>query len=396
MPTPTLVFNPATQISTAVNFTVLDAAATVTDGGNVLNAIQILLGAGLGTLGISSGGLLTTSGTIGLINYQYDAGRKLLTLRDNTGGQTALGADFTTALRLVGYDRGAGGENATQTISTSIGNPVYSSITGHYYEFINGTIDWPSSNTAANAKTFLGLTGYLATVTSAAETTFLSTFFSSNGWSGGTSAGTAAGTTGSNRIWKWSAGPESGVTFWTGSAVAGQYANWNSGEPNNGGQPASTTNLEPYLVLLGGSFSWADASGTTSGYYTEYSTVSGTGADGLAGTRQSATFTVVSPFPAILQTITPIQVAQLNGVVTSTIGVTAGNVTVGASNATHIQVTIDLGTNNAGKRRQPQGLRVINGSERELISSRTRVGEAYNFVFLKTVDGSNSVILLLN
>ena len=234
MPTPTLVFSPATQISTAVNFTVLDSAATVTDGGNALNAIQILLGAGLGTLGVSSGGLLTTTGTIGLINYQYDSGRKLLTLRDNTGGQTALGADFTAVLRLVGYDRGAGGENATQTISTSIGNPVYSSITGHYYEFINGTIDWPSSNTAANAKTFLGLTGYLATVTSAAETTFLSTFFSSNGWSGGTSAGTP----GNARIWKWSAGPEANVTFWngntTGSVPAGQYANWSSGEPNNG------------------------------------------------------------------------------------------------------------------------------------------------------------------
>ena len=163
------------------------------------------------------------------------------------------------------------------------------------------------------------------------------------------------------------------------------------------GQEASVTNIEPYSLFLGGnSFKWADASGTNSGYYTEYSTVSGTGADGLAGTRQTSTFTVVSPFPAILQTITPIQVALLNGVVTSTIGVTAGNVTVGASNATHIQVTIDLGTNNAGKRRQPQGLRVINGSERELVATRTRVGEVYNFVFLKTVDGSNSVILLLN
>ena len=72
-------------------------------------------------------------------------------------------------------------------------------------------------------------------------------------------------------------------------------------------------------------------------------------------------------------------------------------VAIGASNGTHIQVSINLGTNNSGKRRQPQGFRLVGGTERVLISTPTRVGEVYNFVFLKTsVEGSTSVNLVLN
>ena len=397
MPTPTLTFNPVTSVSTASNFTVLDPAAIVTDGGNSLNAIQLLLGAGGGSLGISSAGVLSTTGTIGLINYQYDSSKKLLTLRDNTAGQTALGTDFTTALRLVAYDRGTSLENATQALSVSLGSPVYSTGNGHYYEFISASIDWPTANTAANAKTFLGLTGYLATITSSAETDFLTPLFSINGWGGGTSAGTP----GNARIWKWSAGPEVGVNFWngntTGTAPAGQYSNWLGGEPNNGGQESSVTNLEPSMLLSGNFyFKWADTAGTSPGYYVEYSTATGTGVDGLAGTRQLSTFTIVSPFPSILQIITPIEVSVVSGSVTSATGVPIGNVTIGASNGTHIQVSINLGTNNSGKRRQAQGFRIVGGSERELIATRTRVGEVYTYVFLKTVDGSSSVNLILN
>ena len=373
MPTPTLTFNPVTSFSTASNFTVLDPAAIVTDGGNSLNAIQLLLGAGSGSLGISSAGVLSTTGTIGLINYQYNSSKKLLTLRDNTAGQTALGADFTTALKLVAYYRGGALENETQTLSVSLGSPVYSTGNGHYYEFVTAWIDWPTANTAANARTFLGLTGYLATITSSAETMFLTPLFSSYGWGGGTSAGTP----GNARIWTWSAGPEAGVNFWngniTGTAPAGQYSNWFPGEPNNGGQESSVTNIEPYMVLVWGShFEWNDTAGKFPGYYVEYSTATGTGVDGLAGTRHLSTFTIVAPTPSSIQIITPIEVVVVNGVVINAIGVSLGNVTIGASNGTHVQVSIDLGTNNSGKRRQSQGFRLVGGTERRAAHEERR------------------------
>lgn len=81
---------------------------------------------------------------------------------------------------------------------------------------------------------------------------------------------------------------------------------------------------------------------------------------------------------------------------TNAIGVAASNVTVGPSNDTHLQVAIDLGTATNGKRREFQGLRIVSGFEKELIVNQTRVGEVYMFVFLKTVEGSSSVTLLLN
>lgn len=92
----------------------------------------------------------------------------------------------------------------------------------------------------------------------------------------------------------------------------------------------------------------------------------------------------------------PIEVTIVNGAITNAVGVLMSAVTIDASNVTHTQVTINLGTTTNGKRRKTQGFRLINGVERDLVRTDTRVGEAYTFVFLKTVDGSSSVNLLLN
>lgn len=94
---------------------------------------------------------------------------------------------------------------------------------------------------------------------------------------------------------------------------------------------------------------------------------------------------------------TPVQVSIVNGLITNILGIPPSSVTIGPSNATHIQVFIDLGTNTPGKRRRSQGFRLMsNGIERPLIATERRVGEIYSFVFLKTSDESNSVNLVLN
>jgi len=94
----------------------------------------------------------------------------------------------------------------------------------------------------------------------------------------------------------------------------------------------------------------------------------------------------------------PIEVNIINGVITSAIGVLIANVTIDASNGIHSQITIDLGTTTIGKRRKMQGFRVMsNGSERPLfLLSENRNGEAYSVVYMKTVDSSSTVNLILN
>ena len=394
MPTPTLTFNPNTTISVGSTFTMLDSAAIVNDGGNTLGAIRITLGLGAGSLGVVVGGALTTTGTIGTVAYLYEPAKRLLSLTS----ATATGADFTQVLKLVGYGRGAGSIGDIQSICVNLGVPIYSIENGHYYELIAAALTWDNAKIAASARTFFGLTGYLATVTSQIETTFLLDRFNSNGLAGGSSFATVAGTTGANRIWKWETGPETGQTFWNGAAIAGKYAKWAPGEPTNGGQPSSTQNFAPYLLITTYEGYWYEASASNSSpYFVEYSTAAGTGNDGLSGTRSMSEISIVSAaIAALIQSTTAVEVSLFNGVVTNSIGVPLSSVTVGATNATHLQVSIDLGTSNAGKRRQARGFRVISGSERELTATRTQIGEVYNFVFLKTVDGSSSVNLLLN
>ncbi|NRF66022.1 PEP-CTERM sorting domain-containing protein [Aquincola sp. S2] len=90
---------------------------------------------------------------------------------------------------------------------------------GHFYEFIPGQFTWQQAFDAAQATSFNGQQGYLATVTSGAENGFLSTSISREiGWLGGSDDGAEGN-------WTWRDGPEAGQAF--------TYTNWNPGEPND-------------------------------------------------------------------------------------------------------------------------------------------------------------------
>ena len=135
---------------------------------------------------------------------------------------------------------------------------------GHYYRSVATTLDWASAKAAAEnaGSNLLGLNGYLTNVTSAAEKDFIFANISATTlWSGGYYNGTN---------WIWEGGPEAGTAFWSGinlgTAIAGQYANWGTGEPNgtqdrvvvnwtssNGVWDNQTnTTQNPYLVEFGG------------------------------------------------------------------------------------------------------------------------------------------------
>ena len=97
------------------------------------------------------------------------------------------------------------------------------------YLYVGGFFD----RAAAEANAALA-GGYLATVTSAEEQQFLFNLMASSvqntgGWLGGSDAA-------SEGSWIWTGGAEAGTVFWEGlsdgSAPAGQYENWATGEPN--------------------------------------------------------------------------------------------------------------------------------------------------------------------
>ena len=59
-------------------------------------------------------------------------------------------------------------------MSNAIAAPVYYSGTGHYYEAIRpGPMTWDQAKTAAESRSYLGVQGHLATITSQGENDFI-------------------------------------------------------------------------------------------------------------------------------------------------------------------------------------------------------------------------------
>ena len=110
---------------------------------------------------------------------------------------------------------------------------------GHYYDFITGSFTWEEALADAATRSHLGLTGYLATVTSVEENQVLISVNSSQqAWLSGSDNG-------SEGNWTWRAGPEAGQAVvhpngfnWADNAWGGQHflltnfngvGNWDDG-----------------------------------------------------------------------------------------------------------------------------------------------------------------------
>ncbi|NDA10497.1 MAG: C-type lectin domain-containing protein, partial [Verrucomicrobia bacterium] len=117
------------------------------------------------------------------------------------------------------------------------------------YEFHSWTTGFNNARTTALASQIHGESGYLANVTTAGENAFVLSMISTSSWLGASDIAVEG-------EWRWMDGPEAGENFWngssTGSAPAGQYANWNSGEPNN------DQGVEDAMQIKTGSGKWND------------------------------------------------------------------------------------------------------------------------------------------
>jgi hypothetical protein len=243
--TNSFIGRPAAQI--APNLEIVDS-----DGGNLPGARVLIDNYTSGeTLGIS--GQSGTNGNIAgtSINWRFDAAEGVLVF---TG--EASNAAYQNALRLVTYSTTSTTPSTTpRTVQFSLGNLLSNPENGNFYEFVrfnNGdNITWTNSRSAASNRNYLGLTGYLATITSAREQTFIATRVDGNGWIGASDATIADD-------WRWVTGPEgrandnAGTPFWSGrirsqggTEVNNSYANWQTNEPNNVG------NNESYGHIIG-------------------------------------------------------------------------------------------------------------------------------------------------
>jgi len=131
----------------------------------------------------------------------------------------ATAQDLSGSFILTGSDRAAV-VGMRYNDPDSEGLPFFN---GHFYKLVTTAMDWLSAKTYAEARTYLGVSGHLATITSLEESLFITNTFgtSINGaWIGGYQP-------------EGSVEPAGGWSWVTGEPFI--FTNWGSGEPNNAG-----------------------------------------------------------------------------------------------------------------------------------------------------------------
>lgn len=161
-----------------------------------------------------------------------DAGND--TISGDAGNDTLLGAAGADTLNGgTGDDILFGHALDSIAIATLLrNNPTvsYNKGTGNFYQLVAGPADFATA--LAAAPVISGVAGHLVTITSAAENTFVQNLAAgATIWLGG-------GDTATEGAWVWSAGPESGLQFWSGTAGGSAqnnfYTNWLAGQPSAG------------------------------------------------------------------------------------------------------------------------------------------------------------------
>ncbi len=271
-------------------------------------------------------------------------------------------------LRGVGFTLASQTQTVQITVTTEViaQDTFYYDVTGHYYQFVPDTAStWIQAYDAARVKAYMGRTGYLATVTSLGEDTFVNSLSGKTGWLGGTiltNTGTSAGSLYYNGFnnnsvvstgWYWACGPEKGTTFYNINSVYpnqndttfinqqdslnSTYYNWTrspSGEPNNRTGSTlffdsfyetclSTLENAPNTGKHGTAFTWNDIrynfvgsdSWHANGYFVEY----GDQPIGDSGSA-SSTFAIGSG------TLEQPHTATVNTYVNGALGAAPGNV----------------------------------------------------------------------
>jgi hypothetical protein len=194
--------------------------------------------------------ITTTTGLTFTTGYNSWANQTRLSF---TGTQ----ANINNALASLKVNTSATLGNVQISVSTTV-NPTgyfYNPINGHFYRPIAAGATYDNAKALSAGQTFKGQTGYLVTITSANEESFIITNVpQTNIWFALTDRVQEG-------FWRIDAGPENGTLIKTQNGqtagnIVGQYNNWCGGEPNNAGD-------EDFAVTKwGGGSCWNDLPGT--------------------------------------------------------------------------------------------------------------------------------------
>lgn len=134
---------------------------------------------------------------------------------------------------------------------------------GHFYEVVSAALSWTQARDAAQARTFNGLQGYLATVTSSSENSFIVSLGNTDSkFLGGFQDTTAPDFSEPEGGWRWITGE------------AWNFTSWAPPEPNN------STGMDNFLHYSQGAGNWNDVDDSylSDGYIVEYGSISTTAA----------------------------------------------------------------------------------------------------------------------
>jgi hypothetical protein len=182
---------------------------------------------------------------------------------------TGTMVNINNALASLKINTGATAGNVQISVSATL-NPTgfyYNPINGHFYKPVTTGASYTAARAASLLTTFKGQTGYLVTITSADENSFIFVNVpQANIWFAATDEVT-------DGRWVIDAGPEKGTVMKTSNGqtagnITGVYNNWAGGEPNG------YNHSEDYAVTnWGGASTWNDLSNNYSNpYIIEYGT----------------------------------------------------------------------------------------------------------------------------
>ncbi|HEY1045608.1 MAG TPA: T9SS type A sorting domain-containing protein [Bacteroidia bacterium] len=255
--------------------TVVDPNLVVTANGNVSGFIVSI------TDSYTSGDVLAYTGTLpsGVTAATFNTSTKSLVFSGTTSA-----ANWQTLLRTVTIQTTSATCNPeTRKVTFSAANKYYNPVNGHYYEYYSTTGSWTAAIAAASSKSYFGRQCYMATLSSAAENSFVVNLIGMNTWIGCTDnyaqINAALGYTAfanqaaADGNFYWITGPERGTKINSKNAwgsggitpVSGVYNNWTSGEPNDWpGTSSSTPGEEDYGHMYTSSGQWNDFANTQS------------------------------------------------------------------------------------------------------------------------------------
>ncbi len=253
------VYCPETEINIATNVNIIDSDDTGTE------AMYIQISSGYQ----NGEDTLTLTGTHPNITTVWNPTTGKLELNSTSGGEV-LYTDFIVAIEAVVFNTTNTNTTGDRDFSITVGDANYLPSTDHYYEYVSDVgITWSDAKIAAETRTYFGLQGYLATLETAEEAQLSGEQAEGAGWIGGSDEETEG-------VWKWVTGPNPGTVFWNGlsNGSTPNYANWNTGEPNQSGEEDYAHITDPSIGILGAWNDLPNAGGTglytPQGYLVEY------------------------------------------------------------------------------------------------------------------------------